>query len=103
MKAKYADRSYPFPVIPFVIVQELETWLLADNNALSQVCNRAVPAIQATLEDIENPKERLQRVLAQARVPITPETARKIAAATDIARLAYRCPGFRNFRQALLF
>jgi hypothetical protein len=103
MEAKYADRSYPFPVTPFVIVQKLETWLLADNTALSQVCNRAVPAIQETLEDIENPKERLQHVLAQASTNYTGETARKIAAATDIERLEYRCPGFQSFRQALHF
>ena len=103
MKAKYTDRSYPFPVTPFVIVQELETWLLADHNALSQVCNGTVPDIQTALEEIENPNERLQRVLSQASTTYTRETARKIAAATDLERLEYRCPGFRSFRQALYF
>ena len=103
MTTRYADRSYPFPVTPFVIVQELETWLLADNHALSQICNRMVPDIQATLEEIENPKERLQRVLSQANTNYTKETARKIAEATNLERLAYRCPGFRSFRRALRF
>lgn len=97
MKAKYTDRSYPFQVTPFVIVQELETWLLADHNALSQVCNSTVPDIQTALEEIENPKERLQRLLSQASTNYTRETARKIAAATELERLGYRCPASGTF------
>jgi hypothetical protein len=35
MEARIAQRTYPFPVHCLVIVQELETWLLADSEALS--------------------------------------------------------------------
>jgi hypothetical protein len=47
--------------------------------------------------------ERLQTLLSSlssARIVYTREVARKIAAATDLERLAYRCPSFRSFRQA---
>jgi len=101
MKEKYINRTYPFPVEPVIIVQELETWLLADGQALSQVSGRSVPDLTERLEDLENPKERLQKILSDARVLYTSEVARSIAAATRLERLEYRCPHFQVFRQAL--
>jgi len=101
MKTRYADRTYPFPVEPVIIVQELETWLLADGQALSQVVGRSVPDLAEPLEDIANPKERLQKILSDAKVPYTSEVARRIAAATRLEHLAYRCPNFQAFCQAL--
>ena len=105
MEGKISNRHYPFPVRFMAIVRELETWLLADNQAISQVTQqysgRTVAAVNETLEDIVAPKERLKSLLAKADVPYTDEVARKIAAAVDIERLTYRCPGFRRFQVAV--
>lgn len=96
MEAKIAGRNYQFPVKPFVIVRELETWLLADSGALSTVSGRMVPEINDPLEGIADPKARLQRILSGAN-PYTQEVARKIAAAADLETIGYRCPSFRSF------
>ena len=94
-------RSYPFPVRPVIIVQKLETWLLADSEALSQVTGKIVPEITGTLEAIMEPKERLKNLLSNANRAYTTEVAREIAAASRLEILEYRCPSFRVFRQAL--
>jgi hypothetical protein len=94
-------RAYPFPVIPVIIVQELETWLLADSEALSQVTGRSISEITESLEAIMELKERLKNILSDANMAYTTEIARKIAAATRLEILEYRCPSFQVFRQAL--
>jgi Domain of unknown function (DUF4276) len=94
-------RSYPFPVIPVIIVQELEAWLLADREALSQVIGKSISEITESLEMLMAPKERLKNILSDANIAYTPEVARKITAATRLEVLEYRCPSFRVFRQAL--
>jgi hypothetical protein len=102
MREKYINRTYPFSATPVIIVQELEAWLLADNQALSHVVGRSVPDLTEPLERIAKPKERLQKILSDAKVPLyMSEVARKIAAATRLERLEYRCPSFQAFRQAL--
>jgi hypothetical protein len=83
-----------------VIVQELETWLLADHDALSQVAPRSISEIRGPLESILDPKRRLQSILSDAGIAYTAEVARKIAAAANLERTEYRCPTFRTFRQA---
>lgn len=104
MQGRISNRQYPFPVKCVVIVRELETWLLADDRAISQVtqeyASRTVSPINEHLEDILEPKERLKKLLAG--VAYTDEVARKIAAAVDIERLKYRCPGFGSFQEAVL-
>lgn len=106
MEGRISNRHYPFPVKFVAIVRELETWLLADHEAMSKVAvdysGRTVPRVNESLEEILTPKERLKHLLAQAKVPYTAEVARKIAAATDIERLRYRCPGFGKFQEAVL-
>ena len=105
MQSKISNRNYLYPVKFVVIVRELETWLLADDQAISEVTQqysgRTVAAINETLEDIVAPKERLKQLLSDARVPYAREVARKIAATVDIERLTYRCPGFRRFQVAV--
>jgi hypothetical protein len=105
MKARIARRTYPFPVYCLVIVQELETWLLADSAALSQVTREygggSVAEINEPLEGIVDPKARLQRLLSGAKVPYTKEAARKIAVAIRLEKIEERCPNFRSFRQAV--
>jgi Domain of unknown function (DUF4276) len=105
MEARIARRTYPFPVRCLVIVQELETWLLADSEALAKVtqeyASRAVAEINEPLERIVDPKGRLQRLLSGAKVPYTQEVARKIARAIRLEIIEERCLNFRSFRQAV--
>lgn len=102
LEEKIADRQYKFPVKFHIIEREIETWLLADERALSKVAGKNVPRINETLEDILQPKEKLIELLFRFGVNCTAETKRKIAAESDIERIAYRCPGFRRFIQTIL-
>ena len=101
MEMSIVSRSYPFPVKFVVIMQELETWLLADHDALSQVAPRSISEIRGPLESILDPKRRLQSILSDAGIAYTAEVARKIAAAANLERIEYRCPTFRTFRHAI--
>jgi hypothetical protein len=60
-----------------------------------------VPVVNESIEDIADPKARLQRMLSDAKVAYTKEVARKIAAAANVEYIAYRCPSFRSFVQAV--
>jgi len=42
------------------------------------------------------------QILTTARVGYTDEKTGQIAAAADLERIAYRCPGFIRFREAVL-
>ena len=106
MESKIAHRTYEFfPVRFIVIVRELEAWLLADSEAIATVTRgysgRVVPVVNEFIEDIADPKARLQRMLSDAKVAYTREVARKIAAAANVEYIAYRCPSFRGFVQAV--
>lgn len=96
---------FPFPVNIHVIVQELETWLLADEQAISVItgerASRTVTRIQETLESIQNPRERLTGVLG-ADIPYTPEVARRIAEEVNVETIKYRCPRFKMFCDQIL-
>lgn len=106
MRRKIKDLNYPFEVRFIVIVQELETWLLADQEAISKVTKsrsgRTVSGVNENLESIIQPKERLEGILSGAKVYYTPEVAREIAKESDISRIEYRCPRFREFRLAVI-
>lgn len=106
MRSKITQRTYPFEVKFVIIVQELETWLLADENAISKVTQarsgKTVSKINENLESILNPKERLQNILSMAGVPYTPAVAQEIAKELDIPTIEYRCPRFKEFRQAVI-
>ncbi|HXH08428.1 MAG TPA: DUF4276 family protein [Alphaproteobacteria bacterium] len=101
METSIISRSYPFPVKFVVIVQELEAWLLADHEALSQVTQKRISAINCPLESIIDPKRRLQMRLSEAGIAYTAEVARKIAAAANLETIEYRCSSFGTFRQAV--
>ncbi|MEW6675853.1 MAG: DUF4276 family protein [Nitrospirota bacterium] len=106
MKNKIAGRNYPFEVKFIPIVQELETWLLADENAISKVTGtrsgRTVSRINKNIESILDPKGRLQNILSAAGVPYTPVVAQEITRELNISTVEYRCPGFKEFRQAVI-
>jgi hypothetical protein len=101
MKARIADRPPIFPIEFVVIVQELETWLLADHQAIAQVTGMRTTDIHGVLEEMRDPKQRLQKILSDAGIAYTAEVARRIAAASDLEKLCYRCPSFRTFQQAI--
>jgi hypothetical protein len=105
MQSRIQGRSYPFPLEFVVIVQELETWLLADEEAISEVTleysGRTVSRVNEPLEEIAAPKERLKQILSDSEVDYTKEVVRKIAAAINLQRIEYRCPSFRSFFQAV--
>ena len=104
MNSKISNRSYSsysFHVKLLVVVQKLEAWLLADENALSAVTGRRVARVQNP-ENLSDPKERLRRVLSEARIYYTDEIARKIAASAKVAIIESRCPSFKKFREAVL-
>jgi Domain of unknown function (DUF4276) len=101
MRARIAERLPIFPVEFVVIIQELETWLLADHQAIAQVTGMRTTDIHGVLEEMRDPKQRLQKILSDAGIAYTAEVARRIAAASDLEKLCYRCPSFRTFQQAI--
>lgn len=106
MKSKIANRNYPFKVKFIIIVQELEAWLLADEEAISRITQsrtgKRVSRINEPLGSISQPKELLYKVLSEAHVPYTDVVAQEIARESDLDKIEYRCPGFREFRQAII-
>lgn len=102
LQTKLAGRNYPFEIKFCIIKMTIETWLLADERAISGVVGKRMPPVQGILEDIQNPKDRLREILSKAKVAYTDEKAGHIAAAADLERIASRCPGFHRFRRAVL-
>jgi hypothetical protein len=91
-----------FPVHFYATKCEIETWLLADENAINQVArNRAkqgsIPAVNIALESHRNAKELFQQVLSKARLPVDPKVYQEIASAANLERIASRCPYFQRF------
>jgi len=106
LESRIANRNYTFEVEFISIIQELETWLLADEEAGSRVTQprsgRTVSRVNEKLESIVHPKEKLNAILSGARVAYTSEVARIIAKESDPNKIESRCPRFREFRQAVL-
>jgi hypothetical protein len=90
------------PVHFYATKCEIETWLLADENAINQVArNRgkqgSVSAVANPLESLRNAKEVFQKVLSKVRLPADRKVYQEIAGAASIERIAERCPYFRQF------
>jgi hypothetical protein len=98
-----------FPVKFIVVVQELEAWLLADPGAVDQICSGRgrrlnLPQLTDSPERFLDAKRELEVVLGRARVAYTKVVAREIAALANLDEttgLAYWCPSFRRFREAV--
>ena len=91
-----------FPVHFHATKCEIETWLLADETAINRVSqlrgkNKQVGAVTVQLEFRRDAKELFQRVLSYADLPADAQVYKEIAAATDIGRIAARCPSFQQF------
>lgn len=95
---KQAGQGYRFGVVPLVIVEMLEAWLIADPIALERVAG--VRGSFKSPERIRDPKSRLHRLL-RPRKAYTPEIARRLARELDLATLVKACPRFATFRAAL--
>lgn len=108
MQDKIKMRAYSFPrgVQLCVVFREMETWLLADANALNAIASsrggRNVSDVKGSPEDIQDPKTRLRSLLSEARIEYTPQVCAEIAASLSIDALAARCPSFRTFKQKVL-
>jgi hypothetical protein len=66
-------RKYRIPIVPVVIVEELEAWLLADPEALARVIG--VRKEFKSPENLRDPKRALERLLPD-NVLYTPQMAR---------------------------
>jgi hypothetical protein len=103
--AEILDRSHfdpGFPVHFHATKCELESWLLADENAMSQTAqhrgkNRHMGPVNLQLETYRDAKEIFQKRLSEAGLPDTPQVYREVASHADIERIASRCPRFKLF------
>ena len=91
-----------FPVHFHATKCEIETWLLADENAINRLSqlrgkNKQVAAVTIRLESHRDAKELFHKVLSRADLPADAQVYKEIAAAADIGRIATRCPSFQEF------
>jgi len=98
----YASGFRHFPVEFFATKCQLETWLLADENAVNEVSrkrgkNNRADAVPGQLESYKDAKKRFHQMLTIAGLPVTPAVYREIAQCVDIARIEERCPWFPQF------
>jgi hypothetical protein len=101
---KISGRKYKFEVKFHIVESEIETWLLADEKAISSAIGKGktISKVKGNLEGIKDAKEKLQRILAENSVVYTGAIAKKIAANANLETIAQRCPGFRRFQKAVI-
>ncbi len=108
LTAKIGTRNWRFPhgVQVCIVRREIETWLLADVAAVNAVARerggREVAEVQGTLEDIEHPKQKLKRLLLDAKLEYTQKVCSEIARSLRLEALRYRCPSFSVFEQQVV-
>jgi hypothetical protein len=91
-----------FPVHFFAIKCELETWLVADEQAVTRVATRRgkskhAQQVKVNLETHANPHDLLLRLLSSVGLPADDQVFKEIAEETDLKVLAIRCPYFTQF------
>jgi hypothetical protein len=108
MAEKVTGRMYNFPrgIHLCVVRREMETWLLADTDAINAVAasrgGRQVADVTGILEDVQDPKGMLRSLLSQAGIDYTPAVCAEIASKLSMERFEYRCPSFHVFKQSVL-
>jgi hypothetical protein len=108
LRGRIKNRSHRFAlgIGIHIVLQQMDTWLLADTEAINRVAasrgGRHVKPVRDPLEQIQNPKVTLQTLLSEARLNYTPEVCRLIAAETDLVILRRRCPSFQEFERKVL-
>lgn len=81
---------------------ELESWLLADEDAVNRVSqqrrkNGRAQRVHVQLETHRDAKELFRRMLSQADLPADPQVYKEVAKYIDIERIGQRCPSFARF------
>lgn len=84
----------------------VETWLLADEDAVNQVAQRrgkrpSAQAVRDPLEGKPNAKGMFQRMLSQASLLAVPAVYAEVAAAADMELIRRRCPYFQQFENRI--
>lgn len=97
--------DYPFPVEFAVVVPAIESWLLADHNALTTVTHERgtptqYPPPDRSPEQMLDPKQRISELLASAQVPYTEVVAARIAELASLERIEQLCRSFTFFKRA---
>jgi hypothetical protein len=82
----------------------IETWLLADEHAVSMVARargriRSIKAVKKPLEEIMDPKPLFLRMLSEADLPADNKVYEEIASAADLDRISELSPRFVEFRK----
>jgi len=97
---------FPGGVGLHAVKQEMETWLLADPEAINRVAasrgGKAIPRVPDPLEDLQDPKEKFMAVLSRSGLNYTAQVCREIAKEADLAKLRIRCPSFATFEQKVI-
>jgi hypothetical protein len=93
-----------FPVHIYATRCMIETWLLADERAVSIVARargrtRSIKAVRRPLEEIMDPKPLFLRMRSEADLPADDKVYEEIASAADLDRIAERSPRFLEFRK----
>ncbi len=93
-----------FPVHFYATRVKIETWLLADEQALVRVAETrgrrcSVSRVNKQLEDLMDPKVPFLAMLSEAGLPADDKVYEEIASVADLDRIAARCPYFVKFRQ----
>ena len=91
-----------FPVHFYATKCELETWLVADVEAINQVAllrgrTPTVGEANIQLEEYRDAKELLRRKLSEVTLPADSRVFAQIAEAADLQRITERCPYFQQF------
>lgn len=108
MRESASRRGFPFPggVGFHAVKQEMETWLLADPEAINSVATsrggKATPRIPDPLEDLQDPKEKFMAVLSRSGLNYTAAVCREIAKEMELTKLRMRCPSFAAFEQKVM-
>lgn len=81
---------------------KLESWLLADENAINLVSQKrggpgGLAPIPGTLETVRNADDVYSKVLSEVGLQNTGEVMKEIAEKADLATIRGRCPRFRDF------
>jgi hypothetical protein len=103
--AEILDRSHfepGFPVHFHGTKCELESWLLADENALIKASqhrgkNKRLGPANIPFETYRDAKELFQKRLSEAGLPDTPQVYKEIVSYAEIERISSRCPRFKHF------
>lgn len=105
MQSRIAGQQFSFPLgIQLCTVRrEMETWLLADEEAINALAvGRRVGTLHGDIEEIVDPKEGLMARLTDLELDYRPSVCGQIAAAMKLEVLRYRSPSFRTFEQQVI-